>query len=83
MLVAGIISGIAVGNIMITNPRLAAFGLLMAFVYGRMIRDAREARADNLIHTEDEAPAEELESNIIPLPGPDLMPAHHRSGDVP
>src|SRR6185503_6240842 len=47
ILIAGMISGLAVGNIMITAPRLATFGLLMAFVYGRMIRDARAARASD------------------------------------
>jgi len=84
MLVAGMISGIAVGNIMITTPRLAAFSLLMAFVYGRMIRDAREAREDRGRHDDDvDEFAEELESNIIPMPAPDLMPAHNRLGNAP
>lgn len=83
MLVAGMISGIAVGNIMITTPRLASFGLLMAFVYGRMIRGARDARARELMDAENDVPAGESESNIIPLPVPDLVPAHNRLSNAP
>jgi hypothetical protein len=73
MLVGGMISGLAVGNIMITGPRLATFGLLMAFVYGRLIREARVARAN--AETEemlsDETPEDEI-TNFIPLPASDL-----------
>lgn len=68
MLVAGMISGLAVGNIMITTARLATFGLLMAFVYGRLIRDARAARED----APDEAVVDEdsEEETSIPVVGP-------------
>jgi hypothetical protein len=73
MLVGGMISGLAVGNIMITGPRLATFGLLMAFVYGRLIREARVARAN--AETEemlsDETPEDEI-TNFSPLPASDL-----------
>jgi hypothetical protein len=73
MLVAGMISGLAVGNIMITSPRLATFGLLMAFVYGRLIRDARTARSEDQA---DEASAYDTEvdatTDVIRLPAPEL-----------
>jgi O-antigen ligase len=75
MFVAGIISGLAVGNIMITTPRLATFGLFMAFVYGRLTRDARLARADSAQEEEfvEETPEDET-TNIMPLPAPGLLP---------
>ena len=70
ILIAGMISGLAVGNIMITTPRLATFGLLMAFVYGRLIRDARIARAEEARRSA--APEEVEPCNIIPLHAPGL-----------
>lgn len=82
MLVAGMISGIAVGNIMITTSRLATFGLLMAFVYGRLIRDARQARADETAAVSEEIIEAEA-ANIVPLPEPELVPAHSRAGNSP
>ncbi len=39
ILVAGLVTGVAVGNIMITSFRLAPFSLLMAFVYGNLVRE--------------------------------------------
>ncbi len=83
MLVAGMVSGIAVGNIMITTPRLATFGLLMAFVYGRLICDARQARADDAVDMSEEIIEEDAETNIVPLPVPELLPAHNRLSNCP
>lgn len=83
MLVAGMISGIAVGNIMITTSRLATFGLLMAFVYGRLIRDARQARADDLVEVSEVNIGEDHASNVVPLPEPELVHAHNREGHFP
>ena len=85
MLVAGLISGIAVGNIMITTSRLATFGMLMAFVYGRLIWDMRAARSeaaaefDAPAHEEaDEQSAGDELANIIELPEPALARAGNR-----
>jgi O-antigen ligase len=44
MLVAGLVAGVAVGNIFVTEPRLAPFSLLMAFVYGALANDAGRDR---------------------------------------
>jgi hypothetical protein len=68
VLVAGMISGLAVGNIFITSPRLATFGLAMAFAYGRMIRDVRLAAEPEV------APEEELgaDANVASLPAKEL-----------
>ena len=83
MLVAGMISGIAVGNIMITTSRLATFGLLMAFVYGRLIRDARQARADNGMDISEEHIDRDEASNIVLLPVPELIPGYNRLSNAP
>jgi O-antigen ligase len=79
MLVAGMISGLAVGNIMITSPRLATFGLLMAFVYGRLIRDARTARSEDqaaeALACDTEA---EETTDVIGFPEPELTQVQGR-----
>lgn len=48
MLVAGLVAGIAIGNMFITSARLAPFSLLMAFVYGAFVHEAGERRREGL-----------------------------------
>lgn len=45
MLLAGAVTGLAVGNIFTWSSRLATFGLLMGFVYGRILLEMRSNMA--------------------------------------